>query len=115
PPPPHHLDLGLDLETEPPLDLGHHALDELPHVGRCRSAFVDDEVSVELTDRGRPLPCSLQPRRLDQAPCGIARRVFEDASTVLGFDRLCLVPLSRELRHELLRLFPLPPLRLPRG
>src|SRR5712691_10783202 len=44
-PPADQLYLGLEIDAEPALDLGHHALDQLSHVAGLRPAFVDDEIA----------------------------------------------------------------------
>src|SRR2546430_17369847 len=86
----HHLDLGLDLDAKPPLDLGHHALDETKHVGGFRATFIDDEVAVQGGDDGRTLSRSFQAGPLDQTAGGTTAPDLERAAADLGLDGLCL-------------------------
>src|SRR6266576_2946570 len=110
-----HLDLGLQLDAEPALHLGHDSFDQLLDIARRRPTLVDDEVAVQRRHQRRALASALQPRRLDQPARRISRRVLEHAAAVLGLDRLRLAALSGELGHELLRLFPITPRQVDGG
>src|SRR5207247_1745468 len=108
----HHLDLRLELDPKPALHLGHHPLDEPARVDGRRAALVDDEVAVQGGYDGRALAGALQPGGLNQPAGGVSWRVLEDAAAVLGLDRLRLVSLPRQLRHQLLGLLAVATLQL---
>src|SRR5438105_5250909 len=114
-PPADHLDLGLQLDAKTPLDLRHHAFDQMPRVGGGGAALVDDEVAMQLRDHGRAFPRTFQARGLDQPSRRVAGWVLEDASAVLGLDRLRLVALTGEPGHKLPGLLPIATLQLDCG
>src|SRR6202165_2262308 len=111
---PHHLALGLQLDVEPPANLGLNPFDEALHVGRRRAALVDDEVAVHGRDDRLSLARALEPGRLHEATRRVARRALEDAAAVLCLDLLRLTALPREPRHQRLGLLPIATLELDR-
>src|ERR1700674_626123 len=109
------LHLGLQLDAEAALHLGPRTLDKTRHVGSGRPSLIDYEVAMQLGDDRCAFTHTLQSGGLYEPPRRIAWRILEHAAAVLGFDRLRLGALLRQLGHQPLGLLPIATLEMDGG